>query len=129
MIATAAMVYYWRHEAGPAPTALSPLSETWVYCGPVVIVYLLLMPLVAVDMIRFSNRIVGPMLRLRRSMRQLARGQHVKPLAFRDNDMWRELANEFNAVASHAQGHAVTPQQGAGKSRAGRSGNRGVVTP
>ena len=64
-----------------------------VYCGPVVIVSLLLLPLVIFDMIRFSNRFVGPLLRLRRSMRQLARGQRVEPLKFRSNDLWQDLAD------------------------------------
>jgi hypothetical protein len=50
-----------------------------------------------------SNRFVGPLVRLRRSMRKLARGEHVDPICFRDNDFWHDFANEFNAVAARVQ--------------------------
>ena len=42
---------------------------------------LALLPLVVVDVLRLSNRFVGPLLRLRRSLRQLARGEYVEPIA------------------------------------------------
>ena len=111
MVAMAAMILCWRIETGTPATLWSRLGETAFYCGPIVIVSLLLLPLVVVDMIRFSNRFVGPLLRLRRSMRQLARGQRVEPIEFRRKDLWRELAADFNAIASHAQGHPVTPRE------------------
>ena len=70
----------------------------WFFYGPAAIASFLLLPLVIVDIIRFSNRFVGPLLRLRRSMRALARGEYVEPIEFRDNDFWYDFADEFNAV-------------------------------
>ena len=46
----------------------------------------------------------GPLVRLRRSMRALARGEHVEPIKFREGDFWQEFAEEFNAVAARVQG-------------------------
>lgn len=58
----------------------------------------LLLPFVLLDLSRLTNRFAGPMFRLRRSIRQLAAGECVKPLHFRDGDYWQEVAKEFNAL-------------------------------
>jgi hypothetical protein len=63
------------------------------------LIMLALFPAFALDTIRFSNRFVGPISRLRRYMRELAAGKTVPPLAFRDHDFWAEIADEFNAIA------------------------------
>ena len=65
-----------------------------------------LFPAFALDTIRFSNRVVGPVARLRRYMRELAAGESVNSLAFRDNDFWADVADEFNAVARLVQDQA-----------------------
>jgi sensor histidine kinase YesM len=67
------------------------------------IIMLALFPAFALDTVRFSNRFVGPIARLRRSMRELADGQRISNLSFRDNDFWCEVADEFNAVARRMQ--------------------------
>ena len=66
-------------------------------------IMLALSPAFALDTIRFSNRFVGPIARLRRNMRVLAAGEHVEKLAFRDNDFWTEVADEFNAISTIIQ--------------------------
>ena len=43
------------------------------------------------------------MLRLRRAMRELARGEDVQPVRFRDGDFWHDFAEEFNAIAARIQ--------------------------
>jgi hypothetical protein len=98
------MVVCWGVGAGPARPFYLRAIEMWPYYGPAVLVSLLMLPLVAVDIIRFTNRFVGPMLRLRQAMRQLAEGQYVEPIEFRGTDLWQEFADAFNAVLAHAQG-------------------------
>lgn len=66
-----------------------------------------ILPLVVFDVLRLSHRFVGPILRLRRAMRDLGNNEHVEPLQFRDGDFWQEMAGEFNAVlkrVNHGQG-------------------------
>jgi signal transduction histidine kinase len=63
------------------------------------VIMLALFPAFALDTIRFSNRFVGPIARLRRYMRELTAGEAINSLAFRDNDFWSEVADEFNAVS------------------------------
>ena len=40
-------------------------------------------------------------------MRELARGECVRPLEFRGADFWQEIANEFNAVRDRVQASAA----------------------
>jgi len=87
------------------------LDDMWFRYGPALVASFLLLPMVVVDIIRLSNRFAGPLLRLRRSMRALARGEHVKPIHFREGDFWQEFADEFNALLARVQGetHLTEP--------------------
>lgn len=67
------------------------------------LIMLALFPAFALDTIRFSNRFVGPITRLRRYMRDLVAGDKVGKLAFRDNDFWTEVAEEFNLISDRVQ--------------------------
>jgi hypothetical protein len=84
--------------------------------GPVLVALGLSLPLFLIDVVRWSNRFVGPMLRLRRSMRELARGNGTAPMQFRKGDYWPEIADEFNAIRAKtldatASHDAATPQK------------------
>jgi hypothetical protein len=78
-------------------------DDMWFHFGPALVASLLLLPLVLFDVIRFSNRFAGPLVRLRRAMRTLARGEQVLPIKFRDGDYWQDFADDFNAVAATVQ--------------------------
>ena len=60
-------------------------------------------PIIVYDILRLSNRFVGPTFRLRRCLRRLADGESVEPIHFRKGDMWQEFAEEFNAVLARVQ--------------------------
>ena len=63
-------------------------------------IMLSLLPAFMLDTVRFSNRFVGPVARLRKSLRELAVDEEdTRPLKFRDNDFWSDAAGEFNQVA------------------------------
>ena len=108
-IAITLMLLCWRIITGPARTFHTHLEEMWFFYGPALIASFFLLPLVIADAVRLSNRFTGPMVRLRRSMRELARGEHVEQIAFRDDDFWREFAEEFNALATRVQGESLPP--------------------
>jgi len=67
------------------------------------VVSLCLLPLVLVDVVRLSNRFAGPAYRLRRAMRQLAHGEKVQPITFRQGDFWKEFADDFNRIAARLE--------------------------
>jgi len=98
LITIALMLLCWDIVTGPARIFYTHFNDMWFFYGPAAIASLLLLPLVIIDVIRISNRFVGPLVRLRRSMRALARGEEVELMEFRDNDFWQDFANEFNAV-------------------------------
>ena len=58
------------------------------------------LPIATLYLLRFTHRFAGPIVRLRRSLRELAAGEQVTPLKFRDGDFWQPLAGEFNDVAT-----------------------------
>ena len=62
------------------------------------IVFIAIFPVFMVDTIRFSNRFVGPIVRLRRHLVELGTEGETKDVQFRDNDFWQTVAAEFNVV-------------------------------
>jgi hypothetical protein len=93
----------WRILTSPARTFSRHLGDICSSLGPALLASLILLPLVIVDVVRFSNRLVGPFVRLRHGMRALARGEHVEPIRFRQGDFWREFTDEFNAVVARTE--------------------------
>ena len=72
----------------------------------------LLAPVFLCDLVKLSNRFAGPMVRLRREMRNLAEGRAVAPVRFRDGDFWQDLADDFNRVAQRVEAAGAAAQQG-----------------
>jgi hypothetical protein len=103
LITVALMVMCWRIVNGPARPFYRHLDDMWFHLGPALLASLLLLPIVVVDVIRVSNRFVGPLLRLRRSLRGLARGEEVEPIRFRQGDFWQGFADEFNSLVTRVK--------------------------
>ena len=76
-------------------TRLKHETGEFIFMG---VILLALFPAFMLDTIRFSNRFVGPIARLRRHLRQLGEGDTDR-CQFRENDYWAEMAGEFNEVA------------------------------
>ena len=70
------------------------LSE-FVYLG---IVFIAIFPAFMLDTIRFSNRFVGPIVRLRRHLCELGQNGETHDIKFRGNDFWQNVAGEFNVI-------------------------------
>lgn len=58
----------------------------------------LVAPLLVYDILRLTNRFVGPVYRIRTALQGLAEGEAGRPLKFRDDDYWTELCDPFNEV-------------------------------
>lgn len=97
------MVLCWRIVTGPARIFYMHFDDMWFHFGPGIIAALLMLPLLIIDSLRMSNRFAGPLFRLRGQMRQVARGERVEPIRFRDGDFWHDMANEWNAVVARMQ--------------------------
>lgn len=66
---------------------------------PVLLAVAILAPLFVIDLVKFSHRFVGPIVRLRREMKDLADGKLNPPLKFREGDYWKDLAKDFNRIS------------------------------
>lgn len=73
-------------------------ASTWLLVGPALAVSTLLLPVAMFDMLVYSNKFAGPLLRFRRNFHQLATGQEVRPLHFRDGDLLCDLSRDFNLI-------------------------------
>ncbi|HUY34112.1 MAG TPA: hypothetical protein VMV69_15295 [Pirellulales bacterium] len=87
----------------PVRLIFPDVEGIWFLLAPAVVTTLLLLPVIVYDTIKLTHRLVGPLLRLRRAMRELAAGQPVERIRFRDGDFWREFADEFNAIADRIE--------------------------
>lgn len=65
---------------------------------PVLFGTLLVLPIVLLDLVRYSNRFVGPLFRLTRAMDRLADGERVHNIEFRQGDFWFHIAQTFNRL-------------------------------
>ena len=63
-----------------------------------VLVVFAIFPAFLLDTIRFSNRFVGPMVRLRRKLHELGTEGETSSMNLRDDDFWSEICSEFNTV-------------------------------
>ena len=82
----------------PLRPAGEHLRQAWTMHGPFFVVMLFLLPVYVVDTIKLSHRFTGPVVNLRRSMREIAEGKPPRKLQFRSTDFWHELADDYNAL-------------------------------
>ena len=80
------------------------ISRTLLRCADVLACWapglVLLAPIIAYDILIFTNRFAGPMFRLRREMQALIDGECEQPIKLRDDDFWIEFASLFNEIRS-----------------------------
>lgn len=69
------------------------------YLIPVVLVSLFLLPIIVIDTIRQSNKLVGAVPRFHHAMQRLADGESTSPLIVREGDYWKGMADQFNRIA------------------------------
>jgi methyl-accepting chemotaxis protein len=105
-IATSALILLaWNIVNAPDGSFFSffRFDQLWSQYGTVMVAAAMLLPIMLLDVLQISNRIVGPIYRMRRSLRALAAGEYVAPIEFRKGDFGLELADEFNAVDAYVE--------------------------
>jgi len=110
LVTVTLMLLCWRIATGPARLFYTHFDDMWFHYGPAMVASCILLPLLVIDIVRLSNRFVGPLVRLRRAMRALARGEHVEPVSFREGDFWLEFAQEFNALLARVERQQTGPR-------------------
>jgi len=93
------MLICWSAYTGPLKPFGVLVAELYHRHGPVLLASLILLPIATMDVLRLSNRFVGPAWRMRTALSELAAGRAIEPLNFRDDDYWTDLAGNLNEVA------------------------------
>lgn len=78
-------------------------GRLWEQYASVAIASFFILPVILADTVLTSNRIAGPLVRVRAAMRALAAGQPMTPLQFRKHDLWYGVAEELNAVMDYVE--------------------------
>lgn len=107
LISISLMLICWSAYAGPPRRFIDLATDLYFRYGPAMAASLVLLPIVLMDIVRMSNRFVGPVVRLRGALRELADGRPAQPLNFRDDDFWREMATDFNKAAARCARDAM----------------------
>ena len=97
------LVMCWSVYTGPPRRFAELAFDLYLRYAPALAASLILLPLVMIDVVRMSSRFVGPMVRLRSGLNELAESGQARRIVFRDNDYWRELAGDFNNVAERME--------------------------
>ena len=101
------LLFAWKMiEEGPSNPWLQFL-DTLRTNLPVIVCLLVLVPVMAWDTIRFSHRIVGPLVRIRKTLQEMAAGELVRPIKLRDGDYLTELRDDFNKMLEALQKRGV----------------------
>ncbi|HVS38400.1 MAG TPA: hypothetical protein VMS17_22775 [Gemmataceae bacterium] len=102
------LLFVWRLLAeGPG----NLLDQYWRFVQdyyPPLVLFVLLLPVAAWDAVKFAHRVVGPLVRVRQTLKDIAEGKPVRPIRFRDGDYLGELRDEFNATLEALQRRGVT---------------------
>ena len=94
------MMICWRMVTMPVLESGLQMGSLWAEYAPVAVASFFMLPIIVMDTIRLSNRFAGPMVRFRKQLHELAEGETITPLKFRDADYWSEMADDFNKVAA-----------------------------
>jgi len=84
--------------SGPDASLVSCFGAVGERYAPAIVMLAALLPVMAYDILGLSNRMAGPVFRVRGALRRLAQGENVEPLKFRRNDYWQDLAADFNVL-------------------------------
>ncbi len=97
MVANVVAIALWT-KLMDTPT--EPWSETfaltWQRVVPFLLVSFALAPVFILDAMKLSNRFAGPIVRVRRTLAQIADGHAPTAIEFRQGDFWKSLAIDLN---------------------------------
>jgi methyl-accepting chemotaxis protein len=97
------LVFAWRLASEGPGNVLAQFNAMLLDYLPVMVCLLVLVPVLAWDAIRFTHRLVGPLVRFRQVVKRLARGEAVERITLRQDDFLIDLQDDFNAMLESLQ--------------------------
>ncbi len=74
------------------------IKQLWLTQGPFILTVVCLLPIFVRDTVMLSHRFVGPVMRVRNTMRQASRGEKTARVTLRPDDFWVDLADDLNEL-------------------------------
>lgn len=116
------LLFIWRLISDGPGNPLEQYFNSFLDYAPPLLFLVALLPILAWDALRFTHRLVGPLVRFRRAFQDLAQGKPVHPIKLRAGDFLEELRDDFNqmletlqrqgiSVLKHADPPDATPEQ------------------
>jgi len=87
----------WRQLFAALEVTYGPLSAAGNW-ATLALVLLVVAPVLAYDTVRFAHRLVGPLVRFRKTMRAIADGDSVSLVRLRKGDFLLGMEEDFNAM-------------------------------
>ncbi len=89
--------WVWLFERADS-SAGDAMSTAFSKCLPFLVTSAALLPIFLFDTLRLTSRFAGPALRFRAAISDAAQGLPVRPMQFRHDDFWQEMAESFNTL-------------------------------
>jgi hypothetical protein len=97
------LVFVWRLlQEGPG-NLLEQYGRFCLDYAPVLVGCLVLLPVLAWDVVKFTHRMVGPIHRFRTTIQALAAGTPVRPIRLREGDFLTDMRDDFNQMLETLQ--------------------------
>ena len=92
-VLTTVFVMY-SFESSGAESSASP----WRFIIPAMVMSSIVLPIALLDLLYFSNKFAGPLMRVRRHLKKINQGHEVAPIKFRTGDYYKDLGDEINQL-------------------------------
>jgi len=89
--------WVWLFERTEA-SAGDAFSTAFSKCLPFLVTSAAMLPVFLLDTLRLTSRFAGPALRFRAALSDASHGLPVRPMHFRHDDFWQEMAESFNTL-------------------------------
>jgi hypothetical protein len=101
------LLFVWRLvQEGPGDV-LDQLYRCMVDNVPLFLCFLVVAPWVALDAVRFSNRLVGPLARFQAAMKKVTLNEPVAIIKLRQDDFLLDMQDTFNAMIEVLEARGV----------------------
>jgi methyl-accepting chemotaxis protein len=124
-------LFCWRLLASGGGNFFQEYAQFSREFAPMLLCFLLVMPPLIWDAVRFSHRIAGPIVQINSAIRNVTEGSPLDYVRLRENDELTELQDDFNSMLDTLSRagtvNLVTPVKSEGTSKTDFAGNANLA--
>jgi hypothetical protein len=92
------LLFAWRLLTEGPGDLWQQLCDTAYANIPLFLAFVMVGPWIALDSVKFANRLVGPLYRFRKTMQSVTANEKVRPIRLRQDDFLTDMQDDFNAM-------------------------------